>query len=89
MRGYNIHTTYQARQLKWLTQGNSQWLLSLDSGFLNEVPEYSYRDWERGKTLLESGGELWSPFSSSRALLHVTFFYYRLMALPIKLVYFK
>ncbi|MCI3311048.1 hypothetical protein MP969_25660, partial [Escherichia coli] len=55
MRGYNIHTTYQARQLKWLTQGNSQWLLSLDSGFLNEVPEYSYRDWERGKTLLESG----------------------------------
>ncbi|XP_025105601.1 mesenchyme-specific cell surface glycoprotein-like isoform X1 [Pomacea canaliculata] len=55
MRRYNAHSTYQARQVRWVVQNNTEWIITLDAGFVNEIPEYDYADWRRGKELLERG----------------------------------
>lgn len=57
MRRYNAHSTYQARQVRWVVQNNTEWIITLDAGFVNEIPEYDYADWRRGKELLERGGK--------------------------------
>ena len=58
MENYRIYSTLQPRQVKWVTQDQAEWLITLDTGFIDEIPEYSYKDWDTGSNLMSSGSEL-------------------------------
>ena len=58
MEDYRIFSVLQPRQVKWVTQDQAQWLITLDSGFIDNIPEYNFRDWDTGSNLLASGSEL-------------------------------
>ena len=57
MENYRIYSTLQPVQVKWVTQNDAQWLITLDTGFIDEIPEYGYQDWDTGSSLMSSGGE--------------------------------
>ena len=57
MRGYNIYSFFQATEMAWVVKNSREWLLTLDTGMLNVIPEYSYSDYQRGRTLVQNGGE--------------------------------
>ena len=58
MEDYRIFSVLQPRQVKWVTQDQAQWLITLDSGFIDNIPEYNFRDWDTGSNLMASGSEL-------------------------------
>jgi len=60
MRGYNIHSLYQARRIEWVQTSTStgtarEFLITLDSGIYNINHEYGFMDIERGKVLQSAG----------------------------------
>jgi len=54
MRGYNIYSIRQPTQMAWVTRSNREWLIVLDQGRMNN-PAYNVTDYERARTLLNSG----------------------------------
>ena len=58
MEDYRIFSVLQPRQVKWVTQDQAQWLITLDSDFIDNIPEYNFRDWDTGSNLMASGSEL-------------------------------
>ena len=57
MRGYNIHSIFQATEMAWVVKDGREWLLTLDTGMLTAIPEYSYSDSQRARLLLQNGGQ--------------------------------
>jgi len=55
MRGYNVYSFFQATEMAWVSRNGEEWLLTLDTGMLNVIPEYSYQDYQRGKLLADNG----------------------------------
>ncbi|KAK7502801.1 hypothetical protein BaRGS_00006051 [Batillaria attramentaria] len=56
---FPIYSTYQPRQIKWVVQDEAQWMITLDSGYIDEIPEYSnYRGAIQGKVLASSDGSV-------------------------------
>jgi len=41
--------------MAWVVKNNREWLLTLDTGMLNVIPEYSYSDYQRARTLADNG----------------------------------
>ncbi|XP_076465432.1 uncharacterized protein LOC143297141, partial [Babylonia areolata] len=58
MRGYNIYSLFQATEMQWVVKDGREWLLTIDTGFLNDVPEYSYSDYQRARLLASNGAIL-------------------------------
>ena len=72
MRGYNIYSFFQATEMAWVVKNKREWLLTLDTGMLNVIPEYSYSDYQRAKLLAENGGEYkWSFYLCMLSLIHI------------------
>jgi hypothetical protein len=57
MEHYRVFSSTMPSQIKWVTQGGSDYLLTLDTGYLDDIPEYGYKDYETGAVLLADNRE--------------------------------
>ena len=57
LRGYNVYSLSQSTEMHWLTKGNNEWIVTLDTGRLDYIPAYEYADHDRGKTLMQNSCE--------------------------------
>ncbi|KAK7089389.1 hypothetical protein V1264_024899 [Littorina saxatilis] len=55
LRGYNIYSLSQATEMAWITKGNDEWIVTLDTGKLNYHSAYGYADHDRAKAMSAKG----------------------------------
>ncbi|KAK7502737.1 hypothetical protein BaRGS_00005987 [Batillaria attramentaria] len=51
MRRFPVYSTLQPRQIKWVVQDEAQWMITLESGYIDEIPDYNYRGARQGSVL--------------------------------------
>ncbi|XP_070180801.1 uncharacterized protein [Littorina saxatilis] len=55
LENYRLYSTLQPKQVKWVVANETAWLITLDTGFLDTIPEYGYTDYDTGMNLMSSG----------------------------------
>ena len=56
LRGYHVYSLSQTTEMHWLTKGDDEWIVTLDTGRLGYTEAYGYADHDRAKTLMQNGG---------------------------------
>lgn len=67
MSRFPVYSTLGPRQIKWVVQDEAQWMITLDSGFIDNIPEYGYTGSRTGAQLAAGTGNS-PPISVSAAL---------------------
>ncbi|GFR66561.1 mesenchyme-specific cell surface glycoprotein [Elysia marginata] len=57
MRGFNVRSLYQTTRMEWIQKSGREFIITLDSGYLNVNHEYKFTDFERGRVLQQAGGQ--------------------------------